>query len=70
MTSHVENIATNSMATAIESSSSESRFSDDEAVSDCDLPTMLDSRDIRPYMLEPPVRENADRPEILLDLPP
>ena len=68
--SRVENIATNNMATAMESSSRESRFNDDEAVSDCDLPTILDSCDIRPYMFEPPVCENANNLEILPDSPP
>ncbi|KAI0213680.1 hypothetical protein LSAT2_001276 [Lamellibrachia satsuma] len=65
-----KNMATNNMATAMESSSSESSFSDDEDVSHSDLPTILDSRDDRPYMFMPPVRENANRPEILPDSPP
>ena len=51
------------MATAMESSSSESSFSDDEGVSDRDLPTILDRRRVRPYMFEPPVRENAIPPD-------
>ena len=38
------------MASAMESSSSGSSFSDDEAVLDCDLPTMLENRDVRPYV--------------------
>ena len=63
-------MATNNMATAMESSSSESSFSDDEDVSHSDLPTILDSRDDRPYMFVPPVRKNANRPEILPDSPP
>ena len=58
------------MATTMECNSSESCFSDDEAVSDCNLPTILDSCDVSPYMFEPPVRENANRPEIPPDLPP
>ena len=69
-TSRVENIATNNMATAMESSISESSFCDEEAVSGCDLPTILDSRDDTPYMFEPAVRENANRPEIPPDSPP
>ena len=66
----MENIATNNIAITMEYSSSESCFSDDEAVSDCDLSTILDSHDVRPYMFEPPDCENVNLPEILLDLPP
>ena len=66
-TSRVENIATNNMATAMESSSSESTFSDDKAVLDCDVSTILDSRSVRPDMFEPPVCEIANRPEISPD---
>ena len=58
------------MATAMESSSSESGFSVDEAVWDCDLPTILDNRDVMPYMFEPPAHENANRPEIPPGSPP
>ena len=58
------------MATAMESSSSGSSFSDDEAVLDCDLPTMLHNRDVRPYMFEPPAHENTNRRKMPPDSPP
>ena len=53
------------MTTAMASSCSESSFRDDEAVSDCDLPTILDNRDVRPYIFELPAHENTNSPEIL-----